>query len=163
MSQKESFLRVDPAHRIQDDKKAWAYVQGIDFEPIAVKIRGANPHWSEEHVQKAIESYRMYFYASRFFPELGSAPHPSIDEVWHAHILFTLWYARDCAYIVGYYLHHTPKEAMPQDTPEENAETMKRSYENMRKKMVYMFGEQYDPVLFFQDYQDEFLKKKNLS
>ncbi len=37
-------------------------------------------------------------------------PTPDVDEVWHAHLLHTKDYLRDCMRVFGRFLHHEPSE-----------------------------------------------------
>jgi hypothetical protein len=48
-------------------------------------------------------------------------PDEAIDAVWHAHILDTQAYIRDCERLFGRYLHHVPAY---DPTPAEQAESI---------------------------------------
>merc|ERR1712093_269275 len=42
------------------------------------------------------------------FPHVSLVPAPDVDEIWHAHILFTVNYTMDCHRVFGHYVHHIP-------------------------------------------------------
>lgn len=73
--------------------------------------------WSEQEVEQAISAYRQflkdvlnYRMQDQNAPsDIGPAPNPVVDIVWHTHILFTQKYHEDCANIFGEYIHHMPR------------------------------------------------------
>lgn len=63
--------------------------------------------WSDSKIKNTIRRYKNFLILRYKYPEpLG--PTEDIDEVWHAHILHTTEYFRDCKAIFGYYIHHNP-------------------------------------------------------
>jgi hypothetical protein len=63
---------------------------------------------SEEIIDQAIAEYRKFLVLVR----LGYGPlemfSKQVDEIWHAHILFTRDYAEFCQIAFGRFLHHQP-------------------------------------------------------
>lgn len=64
--------------------------------------------WSPEHVEEAVRRYKNFLVLLGKHPHELLAPAPDIDEIWHAHILHTEEYTRDCEAIFGAYVHHRP-------------------------------------------------------
>jgi hypothetical protein len=59
----------------------------------------------------------MFLALMLLYPDKEIVPTPHIDEFWHAHILDTVAYHRDCDQLFGSYQHHFP--SFPDDPPEE--------------------------------------------
>lgn len=70
--------------------------------------------WSKERVEKALHEYRQYLALCKATPGIAHTPTRDADEVWHAHILFTREYVRDCMAYFGHYFHHMPKDEKEQ-------------------------------------------------
>lgn len=65
--------------------------------------------WSDERANLAIEEYKKYIFLAKNREDGDyNCPPGDVDEVWHAHILYTKNYSRDTREYFGYYLHHTP-------------------------------------------------------
>lgn len=86
---------------------------------------------SEAIVDEAIAEYKKFLVLAR----LGYGPlemfSRQVDEVWHAHILFTRDYAEFCQIAFGRFLHHQPNPSS------ENPGSEKKSQE------------QHDPAFYF--------------
>jgi len=82
----------------------------IDFEMIALKLHDGSegPGWSHDRIQWTIGEYRRFLSLSLAFPTESIVPSKDVDVVWHAHILDTQAYARDCEDLFGFFLHHFP-------------------------------------------------------
>jgi hypothetical protein len=138
----------------------WRKIDAIDFSAIRKKLKRNKPGWSALHTDAAIMGYKMYLFISSQYKEI-CAPHPSIDEVWHTHILFTQQYHQDCQSIFGRYMHHRPTEADP------NIETLSqeekgKSYLNTRRLIVLNFGPKADPEILFTPFIHEIYGWKKL-
>lgn len=67
--------------------------------------------WPEARLLKAANEYRSFLRAHVKNPDRELRPESNdADEVWHAHVLHTRNYERDCKRLFGYFLHHCPKE-----------------------------------------------------
>lgn len=90
-----------------------ASLQGVcypnfDLTHIMKRVARNHPDWSAERLTLAESDYR-FFLAKVKEDESGKhSPSPDVDEVWHAHILFTRQYASDCSSYFGYFVHHVP-------------------------------------------------------
>lgn len=74
------------------------------------RVRKEHSDWSADRLREAEEGYRKFLARSK----VTSGPHQpmsDVDEVWHAHILFTKQYAADCMTYFGHYFHHEPDDA----------------------------------------------------
>ena len=81
----------------------------FDLSKVVSRVAKENPDWSQDRLRDAEDSYRAYLAACKLSAKKLS-PAPDADEVWHAHILHTREYARDCGSYFGYFLHHVPTE-----------------------------------------------------
>jgi len=63
---------------------------------------------NNETIKEAILEYRRMLILNQQYPELSVVPSPLVDKVWHAHILDTAAYHRDCLKMFGKYMHHAP-------------------------------------------------------
>ncbi len=83
----------------------------IDLSKIEIKLRspeGSLKNKSEFEVKLAVSLYREFLALNYAYRQKRIIPTQLIDCVWHAHILDTLAYAKDCVYIYGEFLHHNP-------------------------------------------------------
>lgn len=75
---------------------------------------------SRQRLAKAEREYRKLWQkfkvANQFdYDDVEAMLRPSssdVDDIWHAHILHTRKYAEDCGSYFGYFLHHTPTQAV---------------------------------------------------
>ncbi len=83
-------------------------IKNIDFEPIIHRLMNEKK-WPRRIAEHAVEMYQNYLYLKKVYGDKYALP-PSkqIDEVWHAHILYTEKYAADCKAIFGKPLPHNP-------------------------------------------------------
>lgn len=85
------------------------------------KYAKKHPALSDAQREIVLDGLRQYF---RMCYEKNSwslvvMPSLAVDEAWHEFILFTRQYQAFCQKAFGYYLHHTPAEAMePEETEE---------------------------------------------
>lgn len=63
---------------------------------------------SEEQVALTEREYRRFLSLRLYESNVNLVPNRLIDEFWHAHILDTEAYVRDCKQVFGGYLHHYP-------------------------------------------------------
>lgn len=107
------------AERIMDLDETWRYICAIDFTSMAAKL--ADPDvgapWSPEKIEFCVREYRRWLFLCRKYEGQVLSPTFAMDEYWHAHILDTKAYMRDCARIFGRFMHHNPYLGMagPED------------------------------------------------
>ena len=64
--------------------------------------------WSTEHVNDVEAHYRRFLALKMVYRGRLICPTDEIGAFWHAHILDTRAYERDCHALFGQYLHHYP-------------------------------------------------------
>ncbi len=64
--------------------------------------------WDLKTALKYENQYRGFLFVSWKYSGGGHIPTKNIDEYWHAHILHTKKYMKDCDHVFGRYLHHNP-------------------------------------------------------
>ena len=99
--------------RIADPAELARYIDQIDFTLCKSKIildknEGLAPEWDSAKADAVEALYKRYLKSLRKHEHESLPPTSDIDVFWHAHILDTQAYIRDCAAIFGYYLHHYP-------------------------------------------------------
>lgn len=109
----ESVTPLTLGHRIEDLSDVARYLNEIDFTLLKAKIitdkdEGLAPEWDSATADAVELRYKRYLYLLRKHEGQALPPSTDIDVFWHAHILDTQAYVRDCTAIFGYYLHHFP-------------------------------------------------------
>ncbi len=93
-------------------EKAKKYIDRMDLEPIIRKLTDPSYYldrWNRKDVQTGVKLYRNFLYLKKKYGKRHPiVPSEEIDEIWHAHILDTRKYIKDCQAIFGEYLHHYP-------------------------------------------------------
>ena len=87
-----------------------ARVRDLNFDRIVWKIihDPFKPDMAEEDVLLAVKKYKQFLNLKVKFPKMSFVPTDDIDMIWHAHILDTEQYAKDCNHLFGEFLHHEP-------------------------------------------------------
>ena len=81
------------------------------------KLREVHPNLTETQEHQVFEGLRQWFMVcNRADNRFVSMPSQVIDDAWHAFILFTRNYEQFCRKAFGRFLHHTPAEAMTNQT-----------------------------------------------
>jgi hypothetical protein len=91
--------------------RAHEKIKNINLEPYlkkATELHALNP---SEH-KRASDEYRHFLYLiywnRRLEGHLPIVPTKLADKLWHAHIIFTIDYAKMCDDVFGTFLHHQP-------------------------------------------------------
>ncbi|MEJ6023953.1 glycine-rich domain-containing protein [Ramlibacter sp. PS4R-6] len=80
---------------------------------LKMKLRKAYPHLSQKDAELVERGLRQYFLAcSRSKRQFVSMPSRVVDSMWHEFILHTQAYRHWCNTALGWFLHHTPAEAL---------------------------------------------------
>ena len=79
----------------------------LDFTMLKRKLIEENA-WTSEFCEEVESLYRKFLALNVRYRNQKICPTGPIDTFWHAHILDTRAYARDCQVIFGDYLHHFP-------------------------------------------------------
>jgi hypothetical protein len=93
--------------RDEDLDAAVRRVATLDFFMLRSKL-AADKGWTAETCDQIEDLYRRFLALCARYPERTICPTAPVDEFWHAHILDTSAYARDCEAIFGRFLHHYP-------------------------------------------------------
>lgn len=111
-------------------------VAALDFSMLNRKLV-EEYGWTTEFCQEVEDLYRKFLALNVRYPNKKICPTGPVDEYWHAHILDTHAYARDCDILFGQFLHHFPYFGMrgPQDRA--NLET---AFEESLDLFVTHFG-----------------------
>ncbi len=88
--------------------RSLAALPNFDLGRVMPRVKRDNPDWTEDRLRNAEFEYRRFLQLCKTFPEQKISAAPDIDEVWHAHMLDSVFYMRDCDAYFGYYLHHDP-------------------------------------------------------
>ncbi len=86
-----------------------ASIDNLDLDPVKESLR-RDPHhdWSDEILSEVTYLYKTFLFLKLKYPNELVGPTYEIDLMWHAHILCTEKYFKDCNDIFGHYLHHLP-------------------------------------------------------
>ncbi len=82
-------------------------VNKLDFRMLKRKL-SEERKWTFEFCDEVEALYRKFLALNARYPDRKICPTGPIDEFWHAHIVDTRAYMRDCDAIFGQYLHHFP-------------------------------------------------------
>ena len=72
-----------------------SYIKNLDLSYLEKRFMDLKL-WNEEDAKSAVTRYKNFLILICRHPETVLAPAPDIDEAWHAHILYTREYMRDC-------------------------------------------------------------------
>ena len=99
-------------------KKRLTFIDTYAFHSaIKEKVMKKYPHLSNDEAKFVLEGLRDYFlFCVRAEKRMVSMPSQAVDVAWHEFILFTRSYESFCKKAFGYFLHHTPTEAMKSPT-----------------------------------------------
>ena len=82
-------------------------VKKLDFRKLKRNLRKKRG-WSTEHANDVEAHYRRFLALKMVYRGRLICPTDEIGAFWHAHILDTRAYERDCRVLFGRYLHHYP-------------------------------------------------------
>ena len=83
----------------------------LDLTMVRMKLLSSSeegPVWEPSTLDLAEHEYRRFLALNLMYPDKEVVPCKLVDALWHAHILDTEAYARDCDDLFGYFLHHFP-------------------------------------------------------
>jgi hypothetical protein len=111
----------------------------LDLEPIKMKLmdKKEGQGWSSAQADRYELEYKRFLALLAKFPDDVIAPSTSVDKFWHAHILDTVKYARDCESVFGYFLHHYPYFGL---RGEQDAANLAKAAIRMRRLYEQEFG-----------------------
>lgn len=109
-------MNMQTQHHTMPEKSALCGFAGIhpkvatlDFKRLKWKLtHSSEAKMSPEMCDLAEREYRRFLMLKMEHPNISLVPTKLIDEFWHAHILDTAAYARDCMTLFGAFMHHFP-------------------------------------------------------
>ena len=111
-------------------------VAKLDFSMLKRKL-GEEKGWSPEYQDEVEDLYCRFLALNMVYWDRKICPTGPIDEFWHAHILDTEAYERDCRDLFGEYLHHFPYFGMR--GPDDRAD-LEEAFEKSRALFTRHFG-----------------------
>ena len=130
------------------DKKSHYIQHTIDWKPIldslTVKEKHSptSPYLDKKVAENFCLQYQRYLYLMcKYRSDVKFSPSLGMDLIWHAHILDTMAYHRDCHHLFGRYLHHYPYFGNRNQKDKENLDT---SFNNTKKLYLLEFGEDFE-------------------
>ena len=114
-----------------------------DLSHVVARVAKEHSDWDPQRLQTAVQEYRKWLFLCAMKPAdggpLGMGATPGsrdVDEVWHAHILFTKDYHQACLALCGHFVHHTP-------TSDEEQAHGNRHYANTLSLYQATFGQRH--------------------
>lgn len=102
-------ISVETAEEVAVDH-AQEFLANYDFSYVQYRLMKIE-HWSERSAAKILQQYKNFLYLQKKYSDQQHiTPSLEIDEVWHAHILYTKDYAEFCQHFFGRFLHHVPQK-----------------------------------------------------
>ncbi len=84
-------------------------VPNFDLTNVLATVARKHPDWTLDRLLGAEAKYRAFMADAKANPGTEHfIADTDLDEVWHAHILFTRQYGADCQNYFGYFFHHHP-------------------------------------------------------
>jgi hypothetical protein len=117
-------------------REALERVNRLDFKMLKMKLIEEHD-WTPEFCDEAEALYRRFLGLNARYPDRKICPTGPIDEFWHAHILDTRAYMRDCEDVFGCYLHHFPYFGMR--GPEDHA-ALEKAFRESVELFIRHFG-----------------------
>jgi hypothetical protein len=117
-------------------RSALDLVEKVDFTMLKQKL-GQEKGWSAEYQEEVESLYRNFLALNIIYPDRKICPTGPIDEFWHAHILDTHAYKKDCDLLFGHFLHHFPYFGMR--GPDDYAD-LQGAFNNSRELFIHHFG-----------------------
>lgn len=105
----------------------------FDLSYVVARVAKEHTDWDNARLDAAVLGYRRFLTMAKEYPRAELSPLPDVDEVWHAHILHTRAYARDCTAYLGHFMHHEP---FGDDVPDKRFDRTAEIY-------LDLFGETY--------------------
>jgi len=95
------------SHKEPTLEEAKAYIDALNLTAVIERVM-KEKRWTRRMGEIAAGFYKNFLYLSKKYSQHALTPTQQIDEIWHAHILYTQDYHEACNKIFGYYLHHRP-------------------------------------------------------
>lgn len=112
----------------------------LDLNPIKFKLMSEDgKNWNREKADRVELAYRQFLDLVLENGDAVIVPSKEVDAFWHAHILDTRKYAKDCNRIFGCFLHHFPYLG---SRGEADKAALARLFEESNSLLEARFGQQ---------------------
>jgi len=115
------------------------YINNLDLTHIKKRVQKENK-WSPRMVEVATQFYRNFLILCKKHEDIALSPTQQIDEIWHAHILYTHEYHEMSEKVFGRYLHHQPfheEEVKEKGQSENHIQLLQRLHKEEFGKPIY--------------------------
>ena len=93
----------------------WSPDRAGAAHPLSKRLQLENG-WTADFTRRAIDEYRRFAYLAMVASHTVT-PSDEVDQVWHAHLLYSRDYWDDfCPRVLGRPLHHQPSDGGPDET-----------------------------------------------
>lgn len=90
-------------------------------DAVRYKLKERYPHLNAKQIQQVLDGLSEFFHLCHDARDINvSMPSQAVDIAWHEFIVCTDEYRRFCRKAFGFFLHHTPAEAMSSPIQAEN-------------------------------------------
>jgi hypothetical protein len=83
-------------------------IASLNLEALKFKLVQAGGEWTVDRADVAERQYKRFLMLAAKYRTQKLVPAGDIDAFWHHHILDTHAYSADCAFALGFFLHHWP-------------------------------------------------------
>ena len=112
-----------------------AKIEQIDLTPHGYKLN-KEYGWSMDKINHTIPLYQKWLAMQVIYEDLSFAPSSLIDEFWHAHILDTKKYYKDCIEICGHMIHHYPYFGLTDHETEKDFNRISRDAQKQTEEIM---------------------------
>jgi hypothetical protein len=132
---------LDSVSLTPEQTNALGIIEGENFSFLKERVL-KDDSIPEVFVDEAIEEYKkflgMHAHDVKAFLTMRDGSY--IDEVWHAHILFTRSYADFCGRVFGHFFHHDPfSKSTPDKDPQGSWKKFKDGYEALYGEINHLW------------------------
>jgi hypothetical protein len=114
-------------------------VSTVGLSMVRMKLSSSEgPGWSDAELDLYEREYRRFLALNLMYPEAPIVPCGAVDAVWHAHILDTAAYRRDCDAVFGQFFDHFPYFGL---RGEQDAADLITAYDQTLNRYRHHFGE----------------------
>jgi len=106
------------------------------------RVAKDNPQWTADEVDNGFKEYLKFWILKR---KLGLTTHipmlsDTVDQFWHAHILHTVLYQRECQVFFNDFLHHQPYTTLTQSETKQRFSDGVKAFDVFQRAYQEEFG-----------------------
>lgn len=129
-------------------EEAKKLIDELDLTPMIERVM-KEKRWTRRMAETAAYFYKNFLFLSKKYSDHGFGPTEQIDEIWHAHVLYTQKYHRDCEKIFGHYLHHQPESGAKKSSTIGGLATLQQLHQQEFGFPIYETGYSLKDLFFF--------------